>query len=151
MKLLLDTGILGKLCHPAKAQFRPVSVWLAGLVVSDDPDLQVVLPEICDYELRRKLHHLIAKQQADSRSLHRLDDLGKLLEYLPIDTDTLRKAATLWADSRLQGQPTAPDPALDGDVILAAQAILIGGTVVTSNRKHLSRFVATKDWTEIVR
>jgi predicted nucleic acid-binding protein len=113
------------------------------------PAIDVVVPEICDYELRRKLLHLIAKGQADSRSLQRLDDLARLLDYLPLDTETLRKAAALWADARLRGQPTAANQAIDGDVILAAQAISVGGTVVTTNRKHLSQFVQTKGWTDL--
>jgi predicted nucleic acid-binding protein len=151
MILLLDTGLLGQLCHPGRATSRPVTQWLARLLAADDAQLQVILPEICDYELRRKLLHLVAKKQTDQRSVQRLDDLGRLLEYLPIDTETLRKAAALWAEARLQGQPTASEPALDGDVILAAQATLVGGTIITFNRKHLSRFVPTADWTQIVR
>ncbi len=151
MILLLDTGLLRQLCHPARKTSRPLSKWLANLLATGEESLQVILPEICDYELRRKLLHLVAKGQAHQRSVQRLDDLGRLLEYLPIDTDMLRKAAELWAQARFQGQPTAAEPALDGDVILAAQAISIGGIIVTSNRKHLSRFVATKDWMEIVR
>jgi predicted nucleic acid-binding protein len=115
----------------------------------NDPQLRVIVPEICDYELRRKLLHLVAKQQADKRSVQRLDDLSKLLEYLPIDTETLHKAADLWAQARMQGLPTAAQPALDGDVILAAQATLIGGIVITTNRKHLARFVPTSDWTQV--
>lgn len=151
MILLLDTGILGQLCHPATARHAPVASWLAGLLGTSGAQSQVILPEICDYELRRKLLHLIVKGQADPRSLQRLDDLGRLIDYLPLDTDTLRKAAELWSQSRLRGRPTAPDPALDGDVILAAQAILVSGTVVTSNRKHLSQFVPATDWSELAR
>jgi predicted nucleic acid-binding protein len=149
MRILLDTGVLGYLCHPAKATSRPVVEWLAGLLIADRADLEVILPEICDYELRRKLLHLVTKGQGDARSVQRLDDLGKLLEFLPLDTDTLRNAAQLWADARTRGRPTAPDHAIDGDVILAAQAIQVGGVIVTSNRKHLSQFVATLDWTQV--
>jgi predicted nucleic acid-binding protein len=46
--------------------------------------------------------------------------------YLPITTEVMLKAAQLWAQVRQQGKPTADNKALDGDVILAAQAILIG-------------------------
>jgi hypothetical protein len=61
----------------------------------------------------------------------------------------------LLLDTGLLGQLCHPataqysDAALDGDVILAAQAILVSGTVITSNRKHLSQFVPTKDWSEL--
>jgi predicted nucleic acid-binding protein len=149
MRLLIDTGILGQLCHPKKEQNRPVAEWLANRLRNCNQSTSVLVPEICDYELRRKLLHLIAKGQATQKSIDRLDDLGKLLDYLPLDTETMRKAAELWAEARKKGLPTAADPALDGDVILAAQAILVGGTVITSNRQHLSRFVLTKQWPDV--
>jgi hypothetical protein len=60
----------------------------------------------------------------------------------------------MWAQVRQQGKPTADDKALDGDVILAAQAILISSEeypviVATSNPKHLSLFVDARDWQNI--
>jgi predicted nucleic acid-binding protein len=110
---------------------------------------EVLLPEICDYELRRKLLHLIRKGQSKQRSIDRLDELGKLLDYLPLDTDTMLRAAQVWAEARLRGLPTAPDHSLDGDVILAAQALEVNGTVVTHNPKHLSRFVPAQKWEDI--
>lgn len=45
--------------------------------------------------------------------------------------------------------PTAANQALDGDVILADQTLLIDGVVITSNRKHLSRFIEVKEWSEV--
>jgi hypothetical protein len=64
------------------------------------------------------------------------------------------KAAELWAQVRQQGKPTADNQALDGDVILAAQATLIGSDehpsiVATSNAKHLSLFIDAKNWQDI--
>jgi hypothetical protein len=38
---------------------------------------------------------------------------------------------------------------LDGDVILAAQALAVGGAVVTANPRHLERFVAAKTREEL--
>jgi predicted nucleic acid-binding protein len=67
----------------------------------------------------------------------------------PLETATMRKAAELWADARSRGQPTARDESLDADAILAAQAIAVDGTIITSNRKHLAQFVAVKEWTEL--
>jgi hypothetical protein len=63
----------------------------------------------------------------------------------------MRWAAELWAQARQGGYPTAPDPALDGDVILAAQALSLGVPVVvaTANVAHLSRFVPADVWQNI--
>jgi predicted nucleic acid-binding protein len=150
MNLLLDSGIVGQLCHPKKASNKPVKDWLIKqLTQENDPSL-ILLPELVDYEVRRKLIHLVQTGKASQRSLDRLDELGQLLDYLPLDTETMRLAARLWAEARSKRQPSAAPSALDGDVILAALAILIGGTIITSNRKHLSRFVKTKDWTDVL-
>ena len=64
----------------------------------------------------------------------------------------MRKAAELWAQARTTGQTTAPDAALDGDVILAAQALTLNTDVVvaTGNPAHLSRFVAAELWQNIL-
>lgn len=64
------------------------------------------------------------------------------------------QAALFWAQVRKQGMPTANDKALDGDVILAAQAILIQNegpkvTIATTNVGHLSRLTEAKTWREI--
>lgn len=146
MRLLLDTGILAPLCHPSDAQSKPLSKWLADALRQN---AEVIVPEICDYELRRKLLHLIRKGQSTQKSLNRLDQLGKLLNYLPLDTDTMLRAASLWADARSRGRPTARDHSLDGDVILAAQALGVGGIIITNNRKHLDQFVSAKSIDEL--
>jgi len=56
------------------------------------------------------------------------------------------RAAELWAEVRRRGRPTADPQALDGDVILAAQTLSIGGRVATENVGHLSLFVEAADW-----
>ena len=58
----------------------------------------------------------------------------------------MRNAATLWASVRQEGQPTADPQALDGDVILSAQALSMGYSpnelvAATTNVGHLSRLV----------
>jgi predicted nucleic acid-binding protein len=74
--------------------------------------------------------------------------------YLPITTEVMLKAAELWATARQGGYPTAAPDALDGDVILAAQAILVENegnevTIATTNVGHLSRFIDACNWQDI--
>jgi predicted nucleic acid-binding protein len=60
------------------------------------------------------------------------------------------KAAELWAEARKRGKPTADIKELDGDVILAAQALQVDAIVATENVGHLSLFVEAKHWKDIV-
>ena len=150
MQILLDTGVLGQLCHPRRQQNQPVTNWLLKILNEQPMDVQVFLPEIADYELRRKLLHLIGQGQSTTKSIDRLDNLGRLLDYLPLDTEVMHHAAELWAKCRSQGWPLSKEQALDGDVILAAQAQLVGGMIATTNRKHLEILVPAKTWEEIV-
>jgi len=111
--------------------------------------VSVLVPEIADYEVRREL--LRAGRQ---RGVRRLDRLKEDIGYLPVTTRTMLTAAELWADARKKGRPTAPDPALDADVILAAQAKEVeseGRSVIvaTTNPRHISRFVDAAAWQEI--
>jgi len=108
-----------------------------------------MLPEIADYELRRKLLHIQSRS-----SLQRLEDLPKQVIYLPVSTAAWRKAAELWAMARQQGRMTAGDEALGGDVILAAQAALLAApdtsvVIATKNVRHLSPFADARLWTAI--
>lgn len=107
----------------------------------------ILIPEIADYEVRRELLR-IGKQ----RSIRQLDQLQAVLEYIPITTAMILKAAELWAQVRQQGLPTADPSALDGDVILAAQTIVTSQQrqqemmIATTNVGHLSRFAIAQDW-----
>lgn len=65
--LLLDTNILGQLCHPKRKVNKPVVDWLERIITQPEL-LKVYVPAIADYELRRKLHHLIKKKQASEKS-----------------------------------------------------------------------------------
>jgi predicted nucleic acid-binding protein len=108
-----------------------------------------VLPEISDYEVRREL--IRAKRFA---GLRRLDQLKATVDYQPITTDIMLDAAELWAIARQQGRPTANDKALDGDMILAAQARSLERAgweviVATDNVAHLGLFVRADTWDRI--
>lgn len=145
--VLLDSGPLGLVSHPNADRVNAEAVqWLNALLSAG---VSVLVPEIADYEVRREL--LRAGRQ---RGVRRLDELKEAIGYRPITTQTMLTAAELWADARKQGRPTAPDPALDADVILAAQAKEVESdgksvTVATTNPGHISRFVDAKAWQEI--
>ena len=69
----------------------------------------------------------------------------------------MRLAAEYWAHVRRAGLPTAPDPSLDADCIVAAQASLVTGlgdvmTIATKNPNHLTRFpgIDARTWETIV-
>jgi len=70
---------------------------------------------------------------------------------LPLSTEAVRLAAEPWARVRREGRPTASDAALDGDALVAAQAILLGDDVVvaTDNINHISRFITADNWKNI--
>jgi predicted nucleic acid-binding protein len=106
-----------------------------------------VIPEIADYEVRREL--LRGKM---SRSVAQLDQLAAQLTYLPLTTAAVRRAADFWAQARQQGMPTASDPHLDCDVILAAQAAdLVNPNVIvaTTTAAHIGRYVSADHWHSI--
>lgn len=133
--------------HPrASKENLDCASWLTGLLRQD---VQVVIPEISDYELRREL---LRAQKTES--LNRLDQLARVLLYLPLTTSVMRQAAAFWAQARNEGKPTAPMEALDADVILAAQVHSLRTdnervVVATTNVGHLARFVEARRWPDI--
>ena len=135
--LFLDTGPLGQVVHPR--QNKPIHFWLQRVL---EAGIEVVVPEICDYELKRNL--LI---EGLTESLRRLDVTKGFLSYRRITTPIMVRAAELWAEARREGRPSADKNALDADVILAASAEAVGGIVITDNIGHLNLFVEARHWT----
>ncbi len=143
--IILDSGPLGMVTHPkATGTTLECQLWLESQLQQGST---ILIPEIADYEVRRELLR-IGKQ----RSIRQLDQLQAVLEYIPITTAMILKAAELWAQVRQQGLPTADPSALDGDVILAAQTIVTSQQrqqemmIATTNVGHLSRFAIAQDW-----
>jgi len=137
--IMLDSGPLGRIAHP-----RPnpeITEWLINLL---NAGVEVIIPEIADYEVRRSL--LLSEL---TKSIFRLDEFKQILTYFPITTKIMLKAAELWAEARKLGKPTADIHALDGDVILSAQALQVNAVVATENVGHLSLFVDARKWNEI--
>lgn len=146
MTVVLDTGPLGLLTQRRGVpQADECRAWLDGLLARG---VDVAIPEIADYELRRELIRL-----GQTSGLERLDRLKALLEYLPINTEAMLQAAEYWAEARQHGRPTADKHALDGDAILAAQAKMLRAPetiIATTNVGHLSRFVPAKEWRQVL-
>ncbi len=142
--VFLDSGPLGMATNPRNSpMYLECQLWLYSL---PQGGYTAVLPEIADYEVRREL--LRASKVA---GIIRLDQLKSAIRYIPITTETMLKAAELWAMARRSGRPTADPHALDGDIILAAQAILLANEgneviVATTNVGHLSQFVDAREW-----
>ncbi|MDX2029435.1 MAG: nuclease [Blastocatellia bacterium] len=143
--IVLDTGPLGILTNPnLPPETIACNQWLQARIAAGR---RIIVPEIADYELRREL--LRARKR---RGLTRLDHLIEQLEYLPISTRAMRQAAHFWAEARQQGQPTASDNSIDGDMILVAQTETLEEpaiVIATTNVNHLSRFVPAEIWQNI--
>lgn len=132
--IVLDSTPVGLITNP---KANPLAVqcqeWFYSLF---ERSYEVILPEIIDYEIRK------------------LNQLKAEIIYLPMTTEVMLKAAELWAEARNKGKSTADNKALDGDVILAAQSILVANyghevIIATSNKKHLSIFIDAREWGEI--
>jgi predicted nucleic acid-binding protein len=144
--VILDSGPLGLLSNPtASGPARTAWEWARSKVEGGD---DLVIPEIADYEVRREL-----VRASKAHGIERLDELCRGFRYVPLATSMMRDAAALWADARNSGAATAHDLALDGDVILAAQARGLeprdSVVVATTNVKHLSRYVHARVWTDV--
>ena len=117
--VVLDSGPLGLISNPRTSdEAEACRAWVAGLI---ERDILVFVPEIADYEVRREL-----LRAGKTIGIARLDHVKAALTFLPISSAAMSKAAELWAMARRQGKPTAAPEALDGDAILAAQALTLG-------------------------
>jgi predicted nucleic acid-binding protein len=138
---LLDTGPLGLLAHNKLIHSLPIESWLISEIAAG---ATVYLSEVADYEVRRELVRLIQAGRLPLTHLNRLNQLPTLFPYLSVTTAMWQRAAEFWADARTRGLPTASPAALDGDVLIAAQAAEIQATVVTTNAAHIGVWVRVK-------
>lgn len=143
--VVLDAGPLGAACNPLSTPTTlACTQWLQSHIRAG---ARIVIPEIADYEVRRELI-----RGGMLRSVSQLDQLAASFTYLPLTTAAIRKAAEFWAQVRNRGLPTAGDPHLDCDAILAAQAATMNeptAMVATTNALHISRFFPADHWLNI--
>ena len=109
-----------------------------------------MVPAISYYEVLRE-----PEQRQATSQIARLKTFSlQPKRFLALTSVHLETAAQLWGESRRAGLPTADPQALDGDVILAAQALSLGiaapGLIIaTTNPAHISRYVEADLWTNI--
>jgi predicted nucleic acid-binding protein len=122
--------------------------WAVGIRAAGH---EIIVPAIADYEIRREL-----ERAGKTRGLARLDAWNGAApgRYLSVTDTALRLAAKLWAQAGSAGMPTADPKELDGDVLIAAQALDLGlpasGFIIaTTNAGHVSQFAPCDLWTNI--
>lgn len=153
--VLLDSGPLGMIAHPTSTKSTALRCqqWAADL---KSKGITVLVPGIADYEVRRSLLLEQLRGVASATfSIQRLDALRTDYGFDPITDATMAKASELWAQARFQNTPTAADPAIDGDMILCAHALLLAATgddveIATTNVADLALFVNANSWDTIV-
>jgi predicted nucleic acid-binding protein len=148
MIIVLDSGPAGLIVHPRGSRQSHACIdWLERMILAGH---SVALPEIVDYEVRREV-----LRRRNFRSLRKLNQIATALDYLPITTEVMHRAAELWAIARQRGRPTADDKAIDGDMILVAQTTVWSAArkeeaiIATTNVGHLARFTAARNWQDI--
>lgn len=146
--VFLDSGPLGLVTkRHGIAEADACRQWVSEM---NRAGILVMVPEIADYEVRPELI-----RASNLFAVRRLDIFNQIPgRYLTITTSAIRKAAELWAEARNMGYATADAKALDGDVIVAAQALVSGFAtseflVATDNVNHLARYVPANDWRNI--
>ncbi|MCW5776140.1 MAG: PIN domain-containing protein [Phycisphaeraceae bacterium] len=157
MRLLLDTNLLIRACHPKS--HPDVRAWLqAWLERAGRLDgVELVVSAVADYEARRGYLSEIDRKDDERKALERLDELCALLGVQQVSADNFLDAAKMWARARRSGKSTASERDVDWDVLIAAQAKEMAAqpgampvVVVTKNAKHLKQHGAeAQDWREL--
>ena len=132
MPYLLDTNVVTQLL---KRSPRVVERYRQTLERGE----QIYLSAVVYYEVKRGLLHVGATKQ-----LRQLDeDFKNVLHWAEVSDEAWNRAAYLWAESRRQGKPHDDD----GDLLIAAQAYLLGAVVVTRNtRDYIDLQISVENW-----
>ena len=153
MIIFIDSGVLGILTNPYKfGEAGDCEQWLYTLL---SQGVYICSSDICDFEVRRGL--VLALQNKPKFSgIQNLDEIRDIIDFLPINSVLLRKAADLWASARSQGIPNSDKKSLDEDIIITAHWQMLTENfpgryivVATTNVKHLSRFSEAKVWKDV--
>lgn len=151
--VFLDTGPLGILTNP-KLPLPTLDAirWSVAMVTAGH---SLIVPAVSDFELRRELERI-----GGTRSLNALDKFnsGAPDRYLTLSDSALKLGAKLWGQARNSGSLPADPRELNGDVLIAAQALDYQTSqglattdiiIATVNVGHLALFVPADAWTNI--
>lgn len=136
MKLLLDTNILVRLCHPTA--HRDVQRWFRELLDRGDEAPELLVSVLADYELRRTF-----LARGATASLEQFDRILAASRCLPVTPQAAHRAAEL----RTELQSGTGATLSDVDLIIVAQAELERAVLVTNdNALKALKNVTAKDW-----
>jgi predicted nucleic acid-binding protein len=147
--VFLDAGPLGLVTNPKKT---PDSIAAAEWIYSmEAAGHRFMVPAIADYEVRREL---VRTDKTSGIARLNAFNTAEPDRFLSVTDSALLRAAALWAQARNAGTPTADPKELDGDVLIAAQAVDLGlpasdFIIATTNPAHLSQFARCELWTNI--
>lgn len=138
MKLMLDTNVLARLC--IVGEHADAKEWFRKLLLAPCPP-ELLTSVLADFELRRAL-----QRKGASTSLAHFDEIARSLRFVPVSAEATRRASSLAA-----ARPAGSQLGLsDGDAIMAAQALIEGAVLVTSDRSLRGvPDLDVRDWTEI--
>jgi hypothetical protein len=142
--ILLDSGVLSLLCSSIDDisseednSIEQCINWFYSLLAKG---VYLCTSQISDYEVRREFIRI------NSKGLEDLDNFKqeRIIDFLPLTTEVMEKAAQIWAKVRNINLPTADNKNIDADMIILAQWCLLKEEnpgqeifIATTNVKHL--------------
>lgn len=153
MIIFLDTNILGKLSNPNQVgETFKCQQWFEKLLVRG---VYFVSSELCFYEVKRSLI-LAVKKGGTNRGIKKLEELRLFVDVLVVNKQISELASQIWAETKLQGIPTANLENIDIDIIISAHWQLLnqefpGRSIIvsTTNIKHLGLLTDAREWHNI--
>ena len=149
LTIFLDSGPLGLITNPKSA---PESIAAANWVFDmEAAGHRFLVPAVADYEVRRELI-----RAGKTRGIAALDafNAAEPGRFVSMTDSAFLLGANLWARARNAGTPTSDPKELNGDVLIAAQALDLGLpiteiVIATANVSHISHFAPAELWTNI--
>ena len=152
--IILDSGPLSNsVVRPPRPNKIPTPSQLCGEWIRECElaGCTLFVPAIAYYESLREIERRRATSQRERLRDFVFDVPDRLI---PLSTEILEDAASLWGEVRRAGRPTSANASLDADLILVAQIRALGLShsdyvVASSNLGHIGRFVPCEEWTNI--